>query len=147
MACAILHNFILTVNEGDELLQHYFRDGAPVSDMDLENAYPINYDVGANNVFPHGPAVCRNSAGRVGMNRFRDHLADQMWAAYTHPARDIGSTYICKRNFMATYMYIYIFFELYLNSSMNRTMNVPLCGFQNYMGGKRNGCNEVKLAS
>ncbi|EXB60449.1 hypothetical protein L484_014902 [Morus notabilis] len=59
--------------------------------MDLENAYPINYDVGANNVFPHGPAVCRNRADRVDMNRFRDHLADQMWAAYTHPARDIDN--------------------------------------------------------
>ncbi|XP_024019791.1 uncharacterized protein LOC112091144 [Morus notabilis] len=81
ITCAILHNFIHMFNEGDPLLNQYYCDGVPVSEIDPNNDDEFDDDDTDSNV-PEGPVVTRGSVNRIEMGRFRDHLANEMWVEY-----------------------------------------------------------------
>ncbi|XP_024030749.1 putative nuclease HARBI1 [Morus notabilis] len=81
VACAILHNFIHIVSEGDPLLNQYYRDGVPVSEIDPNNTDEFDDDDYDGNV-PEGPVVTGASVSHIEMSRFRDRLANEMWVEY-----------------------------------------------------------------
>ena len=56
VASAILHNFIHIVNEGDSLLNQYYLDGVPVSEIDPTNSDGFDDDDDNDNVL-EGPTV------------------------------------------------------------------------------------------
>lgn len=80
MACAILHNFIHMVNEGDSLLNQYYRDGVPVSEIDPINSDEFddvdNSNNGDNGL--EGPTVTGATVSRTEMSQFRDRIANKM---------------------------------------------------------------------
>ena len=78
VACAILHNFIHMVNQGDPLLNQYHCDGVPVSEIDPNNDDEFD-DYNNDGNVPEGPVVTAGSVGRTEMERFRDRLANEMW--------------------------------------------------------------------
>ncbi|XP_024022557.1 uncharacterized protein LOC112091954 [Morus notabilis] len=81
VACAILHNFIHIVNEGDSLLNQYYRDGVPVSEIDPTNSDGFDDDDDDDNV-PEEPTVTGATVSRTEMGHFRDRLANDMWVEY-----------------------------------------------------------------
>lgn len=81
VACAILHNFIHICSEGDPLLNQYYRDGVPVSEIDPNNIDEFDDDDYDDNV-PEGPDVIGASVSHIEMSRFRDRLANEMWVDY-----------------------------------------------------------------
>ncbi|XP_024021189.1 uncharacterized protein LOC112091525 [Morus notabilis] len=84
VACAILHNFIHMVNEGDPLLNQYYRDGVPISEIDPTNSDEFD-DVGNSNNddnAPEGSTVTRATVSRTEMCQFRDRIANEMWVEY-----------------------------------------------------------------
>ncbi|GMN53658.1 hypothetical protein TIFTF001_022795 [Ficus carica] len=80
VACAVVHNFIRMVQDGNPFLEEYATDCVTVGGT---------VDVNANYVFNdgidgEGPSTGpqQHNSSREAMNQMRDHIADDMWERY-----------------------------------------------------------------